>query len=307
MIRTGQFADLGNGIRLHYASCGDPGAPLVMFLHGFPEYWGAWEDLLPHFADFHAVAPDLRGFNLSSQPEGVAAYRAREIVGDFERLRAFLGYERANVVAHDWGGAAGWQWAISAPQRVEKLIVLNSPHPIPFARDLVGSPRQQQASEYMNWLRAEGSEAALAKDDYALLERFINSMQRDDARWFSAERARRYREVWQRGLTGGVNYYRASPLHPPTAGEPGPAALRLDPADFRVLVPTMVIWGEADVALPVQLLDGLHELIPDLTIKRLPRATHWLAHEEPSAVAALIREFIAAAESRRVAEFNDPL
>jgi pimeloyl-ACP methyl ester carboxylesterase len=293
MIRTGQYADLGNGIRLHYASCGDPAAPLMIFLHGFPEYWGAWEDLLPHFEDYYAVAPDLRGFNLSSQPKGVAAYRARDIVGDFERLLGFLGRERAIVVAHDWGGAAGWQWAISAPQHVEKLIVLNSPHPIPFARDLVTSLRQQQASAYMNWLRAEGSETALAKDDFALLERFIGSMQRDDARWYTPERARRYREVWRRGLAGGVNYYRASPLHPPTADAPGPAALRLNPDDFRVRVPTLVIWGEADVALPVQLLDGLDELIPDLTIKRLPHATHWLAHEEPAAIEALIRGFLA--------------
>jgi pimeloyl-ACP methyl ester carboxylesterase len=293
MIRTGQYAELGNGIRLHYASCGEPGAPLMLFLHGFPEYWAAWEDLLPGFgADYYAVAPDLRGFNLSSQPADVAAYRMREIVGDLERLRTVLGYERAIVVAHDWGGAAAWQWAIGRPESIERLLVLNSPHPIPFARDLVRSPHQRQASAYMNWLRKPGSEIALARNDYALVEGMLLSMQRTDAPWYTPERARRYREVWSRGLKGGVDYYRASPLYPPTAEDPGPAALKLKAEDFRVRVPTLVIWGEADVALPVELLEGLPELIDNLAIQRLPRATHWLAHEEPEQVAALIRSFV---------------
>jgi pimeloyl-ACP methyl ester carboxylesterase len=294
MIATGQYADLGNGIRLHYASCGERGQPLALFLHGFPEYWGAWEELLPRFGGTHyAVAPDLRGFNLSSQPTDVSAYRAREIVGDLERLVAQLGYERAVVVAHDWGGAVAWQWAIAKPERIEQLIVLNSPHPIPFARELVSNPAQQQASAYMNWLRAAGSEGALAKDGYARLDDFFRQMKRPDAPWYTAERAARYHAVWERGLTGGINYYRASPLYPPMATDPGPAALHLRPEDFRVRVPTLVIWGEADIALPVTLLDGLAELVDELTVCRLPRATHWLAHEEPGEVARLIREFIA--------------
>lgn len=294
MIAAGQYTDLGNGIRLHYASCGERGRPLLLFLHGFPEYWGAWEELLPAFARTHyAVAPDLRGFNLSSQPVEVAAYRAREIVGDLERFVAHLGYDRATVVAHDWGGAVAWQWAIARPQRIERLVVLNSPHPIPFARELVSNPAQQQASAYMNWLRAPGAEEVLARDDYARLDDFFLRMQRPEAPWYTDERRARYHAVWARGLTGGLNYYRASPLYPPTADDRGPATLRLDPAAFRVKVPTLVVWGEADTALPVTLLDGLDELVDDLTVCRLPRATHWLAHEEPDAVADAIRAFVA--------------
>ena len=292
MISTGQFADLGNGIRLHYASVGCHGRPLMLLLHGFPEYWAAWEDVLPLLPASHfAVAPDLRGYHLSSQPEGVDAYRIREIVGDLERLVQALGYTSAVVVAHDWGGAAAWQWAIGAPDRVSRLIVLNSPHPIPFARDLVSSPAQQKASAYMNWLRRPGSEGALAKHDYAALNDFFKLMKRDDAPWYTAERAQRYRSVWKHGLAGGVNYYRASPLYPPTPDDPGPAALQLDPARFRVRVPTLVVWGDADVALPSQLLDGLDALVDDLAIERLPRATHWLAHEEPETVARMISGF----------------
>jgi pimeloyl-ACP methyl ester carboxylesterase len=294
MIETGRFAELGNGIRLHLATCGAPDRPLLLFVHGFPEYWAAWEDLLPLFADtHHAVAPDLRGYNLSSQPPEVSAYRVREIVDDLDRLRAWLGHERATVVAHDWGGAAAWHWAISAPQRVGRLVILNSPHPVPFARDLAASPVQQQASAYMNWLRAPGAEQALARRDYALLEGFFLGMQRADAPWYTPERAARYRAVWSRGLTGAVNYYRASPLHPPTDDAPGSGPLRLDPRDLRVRVPTLVVWGEADRALPVALLDGLAELVDDLTVHRLPRATHWLAHEEPAQIAQWIRAFVA--------------
>src|SRR5882724_6575589 len=103
LIKTGQYADLAQGIRLHYASSGTPGQPLVLCVHGFPEYWGAWQDVLPLLGEWsYAVAPDLRGYNLSSQPAGVDAYRAREIVGDLIQLIAALGYEHACVVAHDW-------------------------------------------------------------------------------------------------------------------------------------------------------------------------------------------------------------
>jgi len=293
MIRAGQYAELGNGIRLHYASVGEAEARPILLLHGFPEYWAAWEDVLPHLASgWHAVAPDLRGFNLSSQPADVRAYRARELIDDFERFSERLGWRKLTVVAHDWGGAAGWQWAITHPERVERLVILNSPHPVPFARDLANDPAQQAASAYMNWLRAPGAEMALMRHDCKALESFFVSMRRPGYLWYTPERAARYREVWSRGVTGGLNYYRASPLHPPTPEEPEPAAL--DPRNFRVRVPTLVLWGEADHALPPRLLDGLDELVDDLTIERLPDATHWLAHEEPQRVAAAIRAFCTA-------------
>ena len=289
MISSGHFASLPNGIRLHYARAGRPGATPLLLLHGFPEYWAAWEALLPLLAgDFDAVAPDLRGFNLSSQPTEVSAYRAREIVGDLELLCDHLGWQRTDVVAHDWGGAVAWQWAIAKPRRIRRLVMLNSPHPITFARALTRNPAQQAASEYMNWLRAAGSEVGLAKDNYRAIEGFFSAMKGEGEPWYTAERAVRYREVWARGLTGGVNYYRASPLHPPATGESLPV---LDSAQFHVRVPTLIVWGERDHALLPALLDGLEELIDEVTIERLPHATHWLAHEEPRAIATAIRAF----------------
>jgi pimeloyl-ACP methyl ester carboxylesterase len=199
----------------------------------------------------------------------------------------------AAVVAHDWGGAVAWQWAIAAPAQVRRLVSINSPHPIPFARALATDPAQQAASAYMNWLRAPQAERLLAENDYARLVGFFTNMARPERPWLTPERLARYKAVWARGLTGGLNYYRASPLYPPRPGDPGAAALTLDPAQFRVRVQTLVLWGEADTALLPSLLDPLPELIDDLKVERLPRASHWLLHEEPERIAASIRSFIA--------------
>lgn len=292
MIATDQYAQLATGIRLHYASAGERGRPLVLCVHGFPEYWGAWEEVLPLLGEWaYAVAPDLRGFNLSSQPREVEAYRAREIVADLVQLIAALGYRRAFVLAHDWGGAAAWQMAIAQPQWVEKLAILNSPHPVPFARELAHNPEQQKASAYMNWLRQPQAERRLAENDFARLIGFLSDVAPPATSWLTEERLAKYRAVWSRGLTGGLNYYRATPLHPPTADAPGARAVRLDPDQCTVRVPTLVLWGMRDRALLPCLLDGLDQVVPDLRLERLPQATHWLAHEVPDLIAAQVTAF----------------
>jgi len=293
LITTGQYADLASGIRLHYASSGSRGLPLVLCIHGFPEYWGAWEDVLPHLGAWcYAVAPDLRGYNLSSQPAGVDAYRAREIVGDLIGLIGALGYERAHVVAHDWGGAAGWQLAIARPQQVPRLVILNSPHPFVFARELAHNADQQRASAYMNRLRAPDAEEQLTKDDFARLFASFDAADGTPAQWLDVARRARYRAVWMHGLTGALNYYRATPLYPPTLDDPGARALALDAARFIVRVPTLVLWGMRDRALLPCLLEGLDELVPELAVERLPAASHWVAHEEPLRVAERVRAFV---------------
>jgi epoxide hydrolase 4 len=292
MIKTGQYADLADGIRLHYASHGESGRPLVLLVHGFPEYWGAWEDVLPLLGDdCFAVAPDLRGYNLSSQPAGVDAYRSREIVGDLIQLIGILGYQSADVVGHDWGGAACWQLAIAKPQRVRRLVIVNSPHPFTFARDLASNPEQQRASAYMNRLRAADAEEQLAKNDFARLFAFFGTEQGASPAWLDETRRARYREVWSCGLSGPLNFYRATPLYPPTANDPGAARLALDRAKFTVRVPTLVLWGERDRALLPCLLDGIEELVPAIRVERVPQASHWIAHEEPALVAGRVRAF----------------
>lgn len=293
-IESNQFAKLPNGTKLHYASAGEKGKPLILFVHGFPEFWYEWEAQLAEFGTDHfAVAPDLRGFNLSDMPSDLGAYKAKHIVDDLRQLAAHLGYEKFVMVAHDWGGAIAWNFAIGLPQLLHRLIIVNSPHPYLFMQALANDPEQKKASEYMNWLRAEGSENALAKDNFALLESLLNGMGKSPTPWFTPDVRQKYHECWSRGLTGGVNYYRASPLHPPTDKHAGPLKLQLEPKDFRITIPTRVIWGENDMALPKTLLDGLDNFIDDLKIERIPEGSHWIIHEQPERVNRLIRGFLA--------------
>lgn len=298
-IREGNYASLPHGIRLHYAASGEAGRPLLLFVHGFPEAWFKWEKMLGAFGGTHfAVAPDLRGFNLSSKPSAVEKYRADELAGDLASLIESLGYQKAVVVAHDWGGAIAWHLAIRMPQRVERLIIVNSPHPYAFWRALQMDPAQQKASAYMNFFRKPGTEAALAHDGFKLLEAAFAGPN-GPASWYTPERRARYHAAWSvpgedgsHPLLGSLNYYRGSPLHPPARGDPEPGERQWKPEDWMVRVPTRVIWGEADTALLPVVLEGLEKLVPDLRIERVPGASHWIVHEQPEKVGELIRSFL---------------
>ena len=292
-ITSGQYAQLSNGTRLHFASAGEKGRPLILFVHGFPEFWYEWEAQLQEFGrDYFAVAPDLRGFNLSDMPVAREAYKPRQIVDDLRLLIEQLGYQQCILVAHDWGGAIAWNFAIALPQLLHKLIIINAPHPYLFTQALAHDPHQQTASAYMNWLRADGVEAALAKDDFALMDQFFTGKGQPAAHWFTTSVRERYHAAWAHGLSGGVNYYRASPLHPPSADDAGAAKIQMRAEDYRVRVPTRVIWGEADIALPATLLDGLPDLIDDVQIERVPNGSHWVIHEQPARINQLLRRFI---------------
>jgi pimeloyl-ACP methyl ester carboxylesterase len=285
------FADL-DGMRLHYVDAGK--GPLMLFVHGFPEFWYAWKDQLEEFSrDHHAVALDMRGHNLSDKPADVKAYRPKNLVADLRNLIDHLGGWPCIVVAHDWGGAAAWNLAAQHPGYIDKLVIINSPHPLTFARELRDNPAQIEASRYMLLLRQADSGQLLAQDNYAPLAAMLNKSTHGAA-WLTDETLERYREAWAQpgALNCSLNYYRASPLHPATPEEPGAAALEFDPSQFMVRVPTLVIWGERDSALLPGLLDGLDEYVTDLTVKRIADGSHWVVHEHPAEVNRLIREFI---------------
>lgn len=282
-----------NGVRLHYAHAGQ--GPLILFLHGFPEFWYCWKSQLEDLGRDHlAVAPDMRGFNLSDRPAGVKQYKARILVEDVRQLAERLGQGKFVLVAHDWGGAVAWAYAMAHPHTLRKLVIVNSPHPVPFARELAHNPAQDEASQYMNLLRSDKAERVLAQNNY---ERLVNMTLEGWGKGAidAAEKAL-YVEAWSQpgALTGSLNYYRASPLYPPTGDDPGARALKLEPADFMVHVPTLVVWGMRDKALLPGNLDGLQDCVPDLRIERLPEASHWVMHEEPARLNRLIREFIGA-------------
>ena len=281
-----------NGVRLHYAHTGS--GPLILFLHGFPEFWYCWKNQLEEFGIDHlAAAPDLRGFNLSDRPQEVKQYKARVLVEDIRKLAERLAPGKKFVlVAHDWGGAIGWGLAIAYPQLLEKLVIVNSPHPIPFARELANNAEQQAASQYMNLFRTDKAERVLSENNYQrLLGMTLQGWGRGSLD--EAEKAA-YLDAWSQpgALTGSLNYYRASPLYPPTDADPGAKALKLDPANFMVRVPTLVVWGMRDKALLPGCLEGLEECVPDLRIERLPEASHWVMHDEPEKLNRLIRDFV---------------
>jgi epoxide hydrolase 4 len=290
---------LPHGITLSCRAAGQKGQPVMVFLHGFPEGAFVWDVLLEHFAakGYRCVAPNLRGFEKSSAPSDVDQYRPKHLVQDIAALIAIesAGQPLACLVAHDWGGAVAWNVANQMPQLMQRLCIINSPHPGTFLRELRDSPQQQAASAYMNFLIRPDAEKLLAKDGYRrLFEFFTNKFAATGKHdWLTDAVKAQYRSLWNHGLTGGCNLYRASPLRPPTAKDPGAAAITLPREMLTVNLPTQVIWGMNDIALPPALLDGLEDYLPQLELHRVPEATHWIIHEQPELVAGYIEKFIA--------------
>ncbi len=288
-----RYADV-NGIRLHYVSVGT--GRLVMFVHGFPEFWAEWENQLADIGkDYLAVAPDMRGYNLSSKPADVEKYHVKDLIEDLRALAEYLGYEKFTMVAHDWGGAVAWSFAMRFPEWLEKLIIINSPHPAVFARELLNNPAQQKASGYMLMFRTPEAERILSENNYAGLIQTL--FQFGSKCEMSQEVRSKYIEAWSRpgALTGGLNYYRASPLYPPTSKndeEKIKRIMNLPREMLAVRIPTLVIWGEQDQALLTGNLEGLDEYVADLTIERIPDGSHWVSHEQPELINSLIRDFL---------------
>ena len=296
-----QSFTLSNGITLDYRMAGAEGRPVMLFLHGFPEAAFVWDEMLAFFSDpehggYLCVAPNLRGYAGSSAPSDVAAYRAKHLVQDLVALKELLSPQQplACLVAHDWGGAVAWNMANQHPELMRQLAIINSPHPGTFLRELQSSPEQQAASAYMNFLIRPDAEVLLAEDDYRRLWAFFTNMGAVDGpyAWLTEDVKAQYREVWSQGLTGALNYYRASPLRPPREADAAAAAITLPKSMLEILVPTLVLWGMNDIALPPGLVDGLEDYIPDLRLQRIPDGSHWLVHEQPALVAQSLWAFL---------------
>lgn len=294
--------ELPHGITLSCRAAGERGRPLMVFLHGFPEAAFIWDTLLEHFAKpenggYRCIAPNLRGFERSSSPTEVAQYKPQLLIQDVAELAKS---ENAaghidTLIAHDWGGAFGWGFANALQQSLTRLVILNSPHPGTFTRELRDNPAQQKASAYMNWLAAPGSEAVLAENDFARLFAMFTMMKAgpEGFGWLTEPVKQKYREVWSQGLTGACNLYRVTPMKPPVPGKTTAADIpQLPPERVSVQVPTLVLWALDDMALLPGLLEGLEAYVPKLEIVKVPDATHWIVHEQPQRVAQEIGAFI---------------
>ncbi|MEP6689670.1 MAG: alpha/beta fold hydrolase [Gemmatimonadaceae bacterium] len=272
-----------SAVRLHVQESGS--GPLVILLHGFPEFSYSWRQLLPALASagFHAVAPDLRGYNLSDKPRGVSSYAIDELVSDVARLIEERGAARAAVVGHDWGGIIAWRLAMMRPDLLDRLVILNAPHPAAYRRAITRTTQLLRSWYVLVFQLPWLPERWLAANDFAS----IRGILRDGAARagvFTEFDIGRYVEAAARpgALTAMLNYYRAAVRRPGRT-------LR---ASARVTAPTLVIWGMRDRFLDASLADGLERWVDDVRVERLPEATHWVQHDEPARVAELIVAFL---------------
>lgn len=277
-----------NGLRFHVVRSGPKGGKPVLFLHGFPEFWYSWRHQLRALsrAGYHAIAPDLRGYNLSDKPSGVASYQTRLLMSDVVALVDALGYQAVDLVGHDWGGAIAWAVAASAEHRqvVRRLAVLNAPHPAAFLRRM--SLAQLRRSWYMLFFQLPAlPEHVLSKDGFAALRRMLSRSAQPGT--FSDQDLDRFVEAMAQpsALSSAVNYYRAM-LRQNLVAELG--RLSTIPASL----PVLLLWGERDPALGKELTYNLHTFVDNLRIEYIPDAGHWVQQERADAVNRALLTFL---------------
>lgn len=284
---------LPTSVELDVAIAGDPANPPIFFLHGFPESHRTWRHQIAEFArDHYVVAPDQRGFARSSKPEGVENYSPDKPVGDLIALADHLGVGDFTLVGHDWGGAIAWMAALQNPGRIERLIIINAPHPLVFQRTLIDDAAQRAASQYIRAFRNPAFERQL--EAMGLGGFFDMGFNRHVDPAVLAPEKPAYLDEWEQpgAMTAMLNWYRASSIVVPAVGEQVDRPAWIDAPFPPVTQPTLVIWGMNDIALLPCQLDGLAALVPDLTVVQID-ASHFVPWENPQAVNAAIREWLA--------------
>ena len=282
-LREG-YAKIGD-LRLHYVEAGD--GPLIVLLHGFPEFWYGWRLQIAPLAaaGFRVVAPDMRGYNLSSKPDGAAAYTAGKLAADVRDLIRERGAESALLVGHDWGGTAAWTAAMNHPEVVDRLAILNAAHPRKLNKGLRHPSQLARSWYFFYFALPDLPEHHVRQKDWEFFQHFL----RDAQPPYTKQETGRYIEAWsQEGAAAAmIDYYRAA-----VRQSPKHAAAQLRP----ISAPTLVIWGERDSYLGPELAEPDHEDVPNLDrVERLPDASHWVHHDEPEQVTQLLIDFFAPA------------
>lgn len=273
-----------NGLRFEVAEAGD-GDRLALLLHGFPELNYSWRDQMPMLAamGYRVWAPNQRGYGKTSRPDGVAAYSIDNLVADAAALIDASGAKEVTLIGHDWGAAVAWVFAIKRARPLEKLVIMNVPHPARMAQEL-RTWKQLRKSWYIFFFQLPGlPERMMTRDGAAAVRRAFSRSAVHRER-FPAEVLDVYARAALRpgAMTAMINWYRAAARHGP----------KLDGAP-KIDTPTLVIWGEQDVALDISLLDGTEEYVSDLTVRRLPDASHWVQQDQPDEVNAILTAWLA--------------
>jgi epoxide hydrolase 4 len=271
-----------NGIRMHYVTQGE--GPLIVLLHGFPEFWYSWRHQIPFLAErgYTVVAPDLRGYNDTDKPR--KGYDVLTLIRDIEGLIKGLGQQKAIVVGHDWGGVLAWAFAINYPEMTERLIVMNAPHPAAMMREM-RTLKQLRKSWYIFAVQIPWLPEYILRRNHA---NEIGRMLRGAAVQKSAfprEETAKYQQAMSKpgAIKAALSYYRQPFRHLPFSYRSH---------SVRISVPTLLIWGEQDIALGIELTTGLERWVDDIEIKRIPDSGHWVQQEQPAKVNQYMLEFL---------------
>ena len=289
VVRFG-FARVNN-VSLHYAEAGSPDDPLLVLLHGFPEFWFGWREILAPLAaaGFHVVAPDQRGYNLSDKPRGVKGYTLSILARDVFALASYFGAERFDVVGHDWGAAVAWRLADANSPHLGRAVIINAPHPAIWLRTMRMDRGHGRQSRYVRFFRLPWApEILIRASKFRALESAFDSMRRGSA--FTADVLNAYRRAWRQpgALTAMLNWYRA--LFGEDLGTP---------ATHSLSHPILVLWGDRDAFASPDLADQSAALCANVTVKHFGEATHWIVHEEPDAIQSEIINFLLASGDSR--------
>ena len=286
---------LATGITMNVALAGPDDAPPAILIHGFPESHRTWLKVADQLKDeVRMVIPDLRGFGDSDRPQDVADYRIETLVADVMALADSHGLERFALVGHDWGGAVAWAAAIGGHPRVERLAIVNSPHPLIFQKSLIEDEAQRAASQYIRAFRSPGMERIIAAMGFDAF--FDKSFAKHvDLDQITPEERAQYIADWSRpgAMTAMLNWYRASGIVVPAPGEEAPMPEWVARGLPKIQIPVRIVWGLEDKALlPVQ-LDGIGEVGDDVEVVPLKGVGHFAPWEAPDEVAAALRPFLA--------------
>ncbi|MEO6716015.1 MAG: alpha/beta hydrolase [Novosphingobium sp.] len=287
---------LASGIELDFIDEGPRDAPALIFLHGFPESHRTWRHQIAHFSQrFRCIAPDQRGYRGSSKPQEVSAYTPDKLAGDVFQLADSLGIGEFTVVGHDWGGAIAWIVAmLGQGSRVSRAVIANAPHPGIFQKLLWLDSVQRAASQYMRTFRDVANDGLVR--DHGLLGMLMKAFDADRlSNGMEAEERDRLLADWQdrEAAFGMLNWYRASPIQIPPMDTPFALPANLQTPALPVLtIPTLVVWAMDDVALPPCNLEGLSDIVSDLTLVKVPECGHFVPWLAPDAVNAAMDDFL---------------
>jgi pimeloyl-ACP methyl ester carboxylesterase len=292
-------------VNVHYVEAGEDNVSqspqqTIIFLHGFPEFWGTWHAQLDYFAkNYRVIAPDLPGYNLSDKPQENTFFEVPNLIQFIAKfIQGVAPQQKIILVAHDWGGVIAWPLTAFFPQLIDRLVILNAAHPSTFTREMIHNAEQRQKSEYIHDLIAPNGVEKVSNNNYKYLKDKILIGMREGT--LSNTQRKVYEKVWAQpgAVNGMLQYYRAMPQLAPSEKEMGAgngpvvAATQMKIPNIRITCPTLILWGEQDQAFVKETVDGVEEYVPDVRIKRFPDASHWLQHELPNEVNAEIDNFL---------------